>query len=34
MVWHLRHHADPLHRWLRQQLEMVVAPSLAAAAST
>jgi DNA-binding transcriptional LysR family regulator len=32
MVWHLRHHADPVHRWLRQQLEMVVAPSLAAAA--
>jgi DNA-binding transcriptional LysR family regulator len=32
MVWHLRHHADPVHRWLRQQLEMVVAPALAAAA--
>jgi len=32
MVWHLRHHADPVHRWLRQQLELVVAPSLAAAA--
>ena len=32
MVWHLRHHADPMHRWLRQQLEIVVAPSLAAAA--
>jgi DNA-binding transcriptional LysR family regulator len=34
MVWHLRHHADPMHRWLRQQLEIVVAPSLAAAAGT
>jgi DNA-binding transcriptional LysR family regulator len=32
MVWHLRHHDDPMHRWLRQQLEIVVAPSLAAAA--
>lgn len=32
MVWHLRHHADPAHRWLRRQLEAVVAPSLAAAA--
>jgi DNA-binding transcriptional LysR family regulator len=32
MVWHLRHHADPMHRWLRQQLEIVVAPALAAAA--
>ncbi len=30
MVWHLRHHADPAHRWLRQQLELIVAPSLAA----
>ena len=32
MVWHLRHQADPMHRWLRQQLEIVVAPALAAAA--
>ena len=32
MVWHLRHQDDPMHRWLRQQLEIVVAPSLAAAA--
>lgn len=31
MVWHLRHHADPAHRWLRRQLETIVAPSLAAA---
>ncbi|MEQ1613135.1 MAG: LysR family transcriptional regulator [Hyphomicrobiaceae bacterium] len=34
MVWHLRHQADPAHRWLRQQLEMVVAPALAAARPT
>ena len=34
MVWHLRHQEDPVHRWLRQNLEMVVAPSLAAAAAT
>jgi len=33
MIWHLRHHADPMHRWLRQQLEIVVAPALAAAAA-
>jgi DNA-binding transcriptional LysR family regulator len=32
MVWHLRHHADPAHRWLRHELEMAAAPSLAAAA--
>ena len=32
MVWHLRHQSDPMHRWLRQQLEIVVAPALAAAA--
>ncbi|WP_316167869.1 MULTISPECIES: LysR family transcriptional regulator [unclassified Bradyrhizobium] len=32
MVWHLRHQDDPMHRWLRQQLELVVAPCLAAAA--
>lgn len=32
MVWHLRHQADPMHRWMRQQLEIVVAPALAAAA--
>jgi DNA-binding transcriptional LysR family regulator len=31
MVWHLRHHADPVHRWLRQQLESLVTPALAAA---
>ncbi len=31
MVWHLRHQTDPMQRWLRQQLEIVVAPALAAA---
>ena len=25
MVWHLRHQHDPVHRWLRQELEAVVA---------
>lgn len=29
-VWHLRHQADPLHRWLRQQLDAVVPPALRA----
>lgn len=24
MVWHLRHQHDPMHRWLRQELEAVV----------
>lgn len=33
MVWHLRHHLDPAHRWLRQQLEALVAPTLAATAA-
>jgi DNA-binding transcriptional LysR family regulator len=23
MVWHLRHHEDPLHLWLRAELEAV-----------
>ncbi len=31
MVWHLRHQADPMHQWLRQELQAVVAPALAAA---
>lgn len=31
MVWHLRLHSDPVHRWVRQNLEMVVAPALAMA---
>lgn len=31
MVWHLRHQADPMHRWLRQQLDLTVTPALAAA---
>lgn len=32
MVWHLRHQADPMHQWLRQQLDILVAPALARAA--
>ena len=31
MAWHQRHQADPMHRWLREQLLAVVAPALAAA---
>jgi DNA-binding transcriptional LysR family regulator len=31
MVWHRRHHVDAAHRWLRDQLEQVVAPALEAA---
>jgi hypothetical protein len=31
MVWHQRHQADPMHRWLREELLAVVAPALAAA---
>jgi DNA-binding transcriptional LysR family regulator len=31
MVWHRRHHLDAAHRWLRDQLEQVVAPALEAA---
>jgi DNA-binding transcriptional LysR family regulator len=31
MVWHQRHQADPMHRWLRDELVAVVAPALAAA---
>ncbi|MDH5340083.1 MAG: LysR family transcriptional regulator [Rubrivivax sp.] len=29
MVWHVRHHEEAAHRWLRGELERVVAPSLA-----
>ena len=28
MVWHLRHQHDPMHRWLRAELELVVAQVL------
>lgn len=31
MVWHRRHHEDPMHRWLRSQLVITVAPALARA---
>jgi DNA-binding transcriptional LysR family regulator len=33
MVWHRRHQADPAQRWLREQLEAVVADALADAAA-
>jgi DNA-binding transcriptional LysR family regulator len=29
-VWHLRHQSDPLHQWLRRELEAVVPPGLRA----
>ncbi|MGC1173407.1 LysR family transcriptional regulator [Polaromonas sp.] len=32
-IWHLRYRQDPAHRWLRQQLDAVVTPALADAAS-
>lgn len=31
LVWHRRHQADPMHRWLRDTLEAVVGPALAQA---
>jgi DNA-binding transcriptional LysR family regulator len=31
IVWHLRHQSDPMHQWLRSELQAVVAPALAAA---
>jgi len=31
MVWHVRHQHDPLHRWVREALELLVAPALAQA---
>lgn len=33
MIWHMRHQHDPAHRWLRAELEAVVAPALADAES-
>ncbi|MES2386026.1 MAG: hypothetical protein V4593_15865 [Pseudomonadota bacterium] len=32
-IWHLRYQQDPAHRWLREQLDAVVGPALADAAS-
>jgi hypothetical protein len=32
MVWHMRYQNDPAHRWLRAELEAVVANALATAA--
>jgi DNA-binding transcriptional LysR family regulator len=34
MIWHMRHQHDPAHRWLRAELEAVVAPALAEAEPT
>lgn len=31
LVWHLRHQDDPMHQWLRSQLQASVAPALTAA---
>lgn len=31
MVWHLRHHSDPVHQWLRTALEQVCQQALASA---
>jgi DNA-binding transcriptional LysR family regulator len=28
LIWHVRYQQDPAHRWLREQLEAVVEPSL------
>lgn len=33
LVWHARHQADPMHRWLRQTIEDSVPAALAAAAA-
>jgi DNA-binding transcriptional LysR family regulator len=30
LIWHLRHQADPLHQWLRREIEAVVPQALAA----
>jgi DNA-binding transcriptional LysR family regulator len=32
-IWHLRHQHDAAHRWLRSQLDAVIAPALAGAAN-
>lgn len=31
MIWHLRYQVDPMHQWLRSELETVTGPALAAA---
>jgi len=28
LIWHARHQADPMHQWLRQEIENAVAPAL------
>lgn len=34
LIWHVRHQHDPAHRWLRAELEAVVAPAVRASAAT
>jgi DNA-binding transcriptional LysR family regulator len=29
LIWHVRYQQDTAHRWMRQQIEAVVAPALA-----
>lgn len=31
LIWHRRHQHDPLHRWVREELQALVAPALARA---
>ncbi|MBL0147822.1 MAG: LysR family transcriptional regulator [Ideonella sp.] len=31
LIWHVRHQADPMHQWLRQEIESVVTPALRSA---
>jgi DNA-binding transcriptional LysR family regulator len=28
LIWHVRHQADPMHQWLRQEIEAAVGPAL------
>jgi hypothetical protein len=32
LIWHMRYQQDAAHRWLRAQLEALVAPALAGTA--
>ncbi len=34
MIWHGRHHDDPMHRWLRQELRAVLTPALGPAGAS
>jgi hypothetical protein len=33
LIWHARYQQDAAHRWLREQLQAVVGPALAADAA-